>query len=124
MINSLEANTFRQIIASNPEILQDEERFADILGKAYSSDTELADAIMLLFQLEIVSDIRSADSLDKRLYFELWESLNGNYGIEKKTAQRAVSLWFHIYGEEICHKKVEIDDSDEKQEEPKNPWKA
>ena len=46
-------------------------------GIGYSWGTK---GYRVLFQLEIFEDIKSSEELGERLFFELWDSLNGNYG--------------------------------------------
>ena len=94
---------FRRILRA-PAVLQNEAGF-EATVKAEFEETPLASALVLLFQLEIKKDIENTDVLDERLFFQLWDSLAGNYSIDKDIAQDAVRCWFIVYGEEHCNKE-------------------
>lgn len=105
MVGTKEKEAFRQVLMAGQNSFDDEEIFINSVRCALAYNADLAEAVILLFQLEIISDIKVAKELNENLYFELWDSLNGNYGVQKEIAQDAVFLWFTIYGEGICNKK-------------------
>ena len=105
-MNEVDLNKFRKIIGTQG-LLQDENRFEAAVNRDFS-DTAFARALVLLFQLEIVNDIKNASVLDENLFFQHWDSLTGNYSIEKETAQDAVRCWFIVYGEEFCKKENKL----------------
>ena len=51
---------------------------------------------------------RQGEHDKSKLYDELWDSLSGNFDVNEKIAQRAVWLWFFVYGEEFCGKENHI----------------
>ncbi len=105
MVGAKEKEAFRRVLTAGQNSFDNEETFINSVRLALAFHADLAEALILLYQLEIISDIKAAEELNENLYFELWDSLNGNYGVRQETAQDAVFLWFSIYGEEICNKK-------------------
>lgn len=110
-----EIESFRRIIRSRTNLLQNADVFEETVRNEFDYNRSIADAIILLYQMEITSDIEKRDSLDDNLYFELWDSLSGNFKVDEYIAKQAVWIWFRVYGEEICGKDnlVSQNDSDE-----------
>ncbi len=118
MVGTKEKEAFRRVLTAGQNVFDDEETFINSVRLALAFNADLAEAVILLFQLEIISDIKAAEELNENLYYELWDSLNGNYGVQKETAQDAVFLWFSIYGEGICNKKNLLAANEAEHEEP------
>ena len=118
MVGTKEKEAFRRVLTAGENVFDDEETFINSVRLALAFNADLAEAVILLFQLEITSDIKAAEELNENLYYELWDSLNGNYGVQKETAQDAVFLWFSIYGEGICNKKNLLAANEAEHEEP------
>lgn len=118
MVGTKEKEAFRRVLTAGQNVFDDEETFINSVRLALAFNADLAEAVILLFQLEITSDIKAAEELNENLYYELWDSLNGNYGVQKETAQDAVFLWFSIYGEGICNKKNLLAANEAEHEEP------
>ena len=119
MVGTKEKEAFRRVLTSGQNAFDDEETFINSVRLALALNADLAEAVILLYQLEIIADIKAAKDLNENLYFALWDSLNGNYGIQKETAQDSVYLWFSVYGEEICQKKNLLSVGEAEHEETK-----
>ena len=92
MEENREIKSFRKIIRSERNMLQTAEQFEEAIRKEFAYNNRIAEALILLYQMEIMSDIEKRDSLDENLYYELWDSLSGNFDVNEKIAQRAVWL--------------------------------
>ena len=87
MVGTKEKEAFRRVLTAGENVFDDEETFINSVRLALAFNADLAEAVILLFQLEIISDIKAAEELNENLYYELWDSLNGNYGVQGETAQ-------------------------------------
>lgn len=101
-------DTFIDILNQYPDSIQDKKMFSAILKDYFPQAQMQVNLINNLYTMGIAQDIQNVENISSAFAYRYVKSMVDNYGVSRKNADWATSVWCVCYGQKILHKTCEV----------------